>query len=168
MLDVEGGNPTFHFTCEAFGQWADTIRDWIWKHFQDEDKWLKLSLLWRLKKYLIPSFVIIVKRCVRFSCLPKGARESKRLRNTMCRLRAWMLSHFSRVWLCNPMSHDLSGSSVHGILQARIQEWVAISFSKSDLRQAKTCRIGLPKWLGGKELTCQCRRQEMLVRSLGW
>ena len=55
MLDVESGNPTFHFTCKAFGQWADPIRDWIWKHFEDEDKWLKLSVLWRLKKYLIPS-----------------------------------------------------------------------------------------------------------------
>ena len=30
----------------------------------------------------------------------------------------------SHVWLCSP-----PGSSVHGILQARILEWVAISFS---------------------------------------
>ena len=27
--------------------------------------------------------------------------------------------------LCNPMDHNLPGSSVHGILQARILEWVA-------------------------------------------
>ena len=32
--------------------------------------------------------------------------------------------------LCNPMDCGLPGSSVHGILQARIQEWVAIPFSK--------------------------------------
>ena len=31
--------------------------------------------------------------------------------------------------LCNPMDCNLPGSSVHGILQARIQEWVVISFS---------------------------------------
>ena len=31
--------------------------------------------------------------------------------------------------LCNPMDHSLPGSSDHGILQARILEWVAISFS---------------------------------------
>ena len=31
--------------------------------------------------------------------------------------------------LCNPMNCSLPGSSVHGILQARILEWVAISFS---------------------------------------
>ena len=30
--------------------------------------------------------------------------------------------------LCNPMDCSLSGSSVHGILQARILEWVAISY----------------------------------------
>ena len=32
--------------------------------------------------------------------------------------------------LCDPVDHSLSGSSIHGILQARILEWVAISFSR--------------------------------------
>ena len=32
--------------------------------------------------------------------------------------------------LCDPVDCSLPGSSVHGILQARIQEWVAISFSR--------------------------------------
>ena len=31
---------------------------------------------------------------------------------------------------CDPMDCSLPGSSVHEILQARILEWVAISFSK--------------------------------------
>ena len=31
--------------------------------------------------------------------------------------------------VCKPMACSLPGSSVHGILQARILEWVAISFS---------------------------------------
>ena len=31
---------------------------------------------------------------------------------------------------CDPMDCSLPGSSVHGILQARILEWVSISFSK--------------------------------------
>ena len=30
--------------------------------------------------------------------------------------------------LCDPMDGSPSGSSVHGILQARVLEWVAISF----------------------------------------
>ena len=31
---------------------------------------------------------------------------------------------------CDPMDYSLPGSFVHGIFQARILEWVAISFSK--------------------------------------
>ena len=33
--------------------------------------------------------------------------------------------------VCDPMDCSLPGSSVHGIFQARILEWVAISFSKA-------------------------------------
>ena len=32
--------------------------------------------------------------------------------------------------LCNPMDCGLSGSSVHGIFQARVLEWIAVSFSR--------------------------------------
>ena len=45
---------------------------------------------------------------------------------------------------CNPMDCSPQISSVHGILQARILEWVAMSFSNSS----------------DKELTCKCRRSE--------
>ena len=31
---------------------------------------------------------------------------------------------------CDPMGYSLPGSSLHGILQARVLEWVAISFSR--------------------------------------
>ena len=36
--------------------------------------------------------------------------------------------------LCDPMDCSPPGSSVHGILHARILEWVAISFSKGSSR----------------------------------
>ena len=32
--------------------------------------------------------------------------------------------------LCDPMNSSLPGSSIHGIIQARILEWVASSFSR--------------------------------------
>ena len=32
--------------------------------------------------------------------------------------------------VCDPMDCSLSGSSLHGVLQARILEWVAIAFSR--------------------------------------
>ena len=41
-----------------------------------------------------------------------------------------VLSCFGHVWLCNPMDCSAPGSSVHGILQARILDWVSISFSR--------------------------------------
>ena len=36
--------------------------------------------------------------------------------------------------LCDPMDQSLPGSSVHGILQARKLEWVAIPFSRGSSR----------------------------------
>ena len=36
--------------------------------------------------------------------------------------------------LCNPVDCSLPGTSVHGILQTRILEWVAISFSRGPSR----------------------------------
>ena len=43
-------------------------------------------------------------------------------------IAAKLLSHFSRVWLCDPIDGNPLGSPVPGILQARTLEWVAISF----------------------------------------
>ena len=57
-------------------------------------------------------------------------------------------NHFSKIYyisccclvtkscltLCYPMDCSLPGSSVHGISQARVLEWVAISFSKGSFQ----------------------------------
>ena len=40
----------------------------------------------------------------------------------------WSLSHLSPT-LCDPVDCSLLGSSVHGIFQTRVLEWVAIAFS---------------------------------------
>ena len=55
-----------------------------------------------------------------------------------------LLSRFSRVQLGDPIDGSLTGSSVPGILQARILEWVAISSSnawkvKSESEVAQSC-----------------------------
>ena len=42
-----------------------------------------------------------------------------------------LLSHLSRVRLCNPIDGSPPGSPVPGILQARTLEWVALSFSNA-------------------------------------
>ena len=49
---------------------------------------------------------------------------------------------FSRVRLCNPVDYSSPGSSVHGILQARILEWVAIFFSRDLLKESFKVKLG--------------------------
>ena len=49
--------------------------------------------------------------------------------------------------LCNPMNCSLPGSSVHGIFQARILEWVAISYSsRSSQPRDRTRALSLLHW----------------------
>ena len=45
----------------------------------------------------------------------------------------------SSLALCDAMDHSLPGSSVHGILQARILEWLAISCSRRSQVSDQTC-----------------------------
>ena len=50
------------------------------------------------------------------------------------------LSRFSCVWLCDLMGRSLPGSSVHGILRARILEWVSVPFLRgSAYNRGWTC-----------------------------
>ena len=43
--------------------------------------------------------------------------------------------------LCDPVDCNLLGFSVHGILQARILEWIAISFSRGSSRPRDQTRV---------------------------
>ena len=56
--------------------------------------------------------------------------SSKTRLNILC-IRVCVLSH---VRLCDPVDWSPPGSSVHGILQARVLEWVAVSSSKGSSR----------------------------------
>ena len=51
--------------------------------------------------------------------------------------------------LCDPMDCSLSGSSVHGISQARILEWVAFSFSRDlpDPGKGRTHVSHIGRWI---------------------
>ena len=94
-------------------------------------------------------------------------------------LNLWIKFAQSCLTLCDPMDCSLPGSSIHGILQARILEWVAISFSRRSSRPRDwtrvSCIVGrhftvwatrevlkvlgsailgfrLPRWLSGKKI----------------
>ena len=72
--------------------------------------------------------------------------------------------------LCNPMGCSIPGSTIHGIFQARVLEWVAISFSRRSsrprdwtwisriagrcftvwvTREAFSSELNIKKWLAG-------------------
>ena len=62
------------------------------------------------------------------------AISSTQVSRSASRFFTWWLTYSAKLLqscptLCNPMDCSLPGSSVHGILQARIPEWVAVSFS---------------------------------------
>ena len=47
----------------------------------------------------------------------------------------------SSLILCDPVGYSPSGSSIHGILQARILEWVAIPFSRGSSQPRDPTRV---------------------------
>ena len=59
-----------------------------------------------------------------------------------------MFSCFSRLTLCNLMDCSLSGSSVHGILQARILEWVAMPSSGGSSQPRDQTRVSYVYCIG--------------------
>ena len=50
--------------------------------------------------------------------------------HTYLKVNALVAQSCPTLTLCDPMDCSPPGSSVHGIFQARILEWVAISFSR--------------------------------------
>ena len=61
--------------------------------------------------------------------------------------------------LCNPVDYGPPGSSVHGIFQARILEWVAISFSRGSSQTQDRTRVKCS--VAGKSLGGSTMRQQM-------
>jgi len=55
-------------------------------------------------------------------------RKSVLGRKVMTNLVSQSVNLLSHVQLCSPVDCSLPGSSIHGIFQARVLEWVAISF----------------------------------------
>ena len=58
--------------------------------------------------------------------------------------------------LCNPMDCSLPGFSVHGILQARILEWIAISFSRGSSWPRDRTRVS---HIGGRRFNLWATRE---------
>ena len=61
--------------------------------------------------------------------------------------------------LYNPMKNNPSGSSVHGILQARILEWVAISSSRASSCPRDPTHVSYASCTAGRFFTHQAIRE---------
>ena len=82
---------------------------------------------------LHPVILIIISNvyiCTYFSKRQRLWHGMKEQGSTICCLKVNMLAAQSCLALCGPMDWSPPGSSVHGIVQARILESVAISFSR--------------------------------------
>ena len=86
-----------------------------------------------------------------------------------------MLVTQSCLTLCDPMDCSLPGSSVHGILQGRIVEWVTVPFSRESSRprdQTHVSRIVdrfFPVWATREALRIlciKCKTQVVLLSCL--
>ena len=73
-----------------------------------------------------------------------------------------MLAAQSFPTLCDPVDCSPPGSSVHGIFQARILAWVAISFSRGSSRPGDWTRVSciagrlFTMWAKQEEILCVC------------
>ena len=78
-----------------------------------------------------------------------------------------LLSRFSCVRLCGPMDCSPPGSSVHGILQTRILERVAISFSRGSSQPRHQTRVSIsPALADGSPLVPTGKPQHVVIYML--
>ena len=75
----------------------------------------------------------------------------------------------SPIQLCNPLDCSPPGSSVHGILQARILEWVAISFSRGSSRPRDRTRLScISRWVLYHWAIKEASQQTILFIKFSW
>ena len=107
-------------------------------------------------------------------------RERQKTLQVSCQISLLECCWCAQSWptLCNPMDYSLPGSSVHGIFQARILEWVDISFSTM-LKYSRAKRgIDTVSSIPGKQMDLHIfspnlwtRKQWLIIRwniPLGW
>ena len=64
---------------------------------------------------------------------------------------------------CNPRDHSLPGSSVHGILQARVLEQVTTSSSKDSSRPRDRTHVSYGSCIAGRFFTTSTNKPSLLV-----
>ena len=70
----------------------------------------------------------------------------------------WSKVAQSCLTLCSPMDCSLSGSAIHGIFQARVLEWIAISFSRGSSRPVNWTQVSR---IAGRRFTVWATREAL-------
>ena len=65
--------------------------------------------------------------------------------------------------LCDPMDCSLPGSTIHGIFQARILEWVAISFSRRSSWPRDWTQVSHMVGIVGRRFTVWATREDISI-----
>ena len=65
--------------------------------------------------------------------------------------------------LCDPLDYSLPGSCVLGIFQARLLEWVAISYSRASARPRDRTRVSRFSWIAGRFFTHWADREALII-----
>ena len=87
------------------------------------------NFLWTC--FTLNTLVLFLKRLGHFLLYPQYSYRNQELTFIhYYNLSEWVIVAQWCLTLCDPTVWSLSVSSVHGILQARILEWVAVSFSR--------------------------------------
>ena len=97
---------------------------------------------------------------LQYSCL-----ENPHGRRSLARYSPWY--QFSSVWLFVTPWTGLPGSSVHGILQARILGWVALPFSRGSSRSGVRTRVSCGLWTAGRIFTAEHLRKPIGLHRVG-
>ena len=112
--------PTRPFPALTSGcLYCSLIASWRW-HFETASHTFVCSPFWALAAFLW--FLSPQRGCVPYLAILSEVPQ-------LC------------LTLCNPMDYSLPGSSVHGVFQARVLEWVAISFSRGSSRPRDRTRV---------------------------
>ena len=106
-----------------------------------------------------PLFGKYIHSCSRMQCasLPREGISARHICRVTAAAAAAAKSLQSCPTLCNPIDNSPLGSSVAGILQARILEWVAISFSKGYSRDRQ---LSGTQGMAGSQM-CKFRKLHM-------
>ena len=107
-------------------------RTWKQPRCPSADEWIKLWYIYTMEYYSAikkNAFDSILMRWMKLEPIIQSKVNQKVLVAKSC------------LTLCDPMGCSPLGSSIHGISQARILEWVAISFSRESSQPRDRTRV---------------------------